>query len=96
MQTIIHFKFKDQQYSADYTICDRESPTYIFITLYGEGIVNEFGAEIVLHANGNTLLTDQIYTTHRLELYTVLFEAIKNTGELRATHEQNSTLQQQQ
>jgi hypothetical protein len=76
MESQISFNFRNRQYSASYTICEREYPTYIYVSFKDNELAKEFGEEIVLHSDGGNLLLNNIYTEHRLELYVAVFNAI--------------------
>jgi hypothetical protein len=83
MEALVSFSFRENQYSASYTICEREHPTYIYVSLKNADLVQEFGEELVLHSNGRTLLDDHVYTENRLELYTAVFKAISGKEVLK-------------
>jgi hypothetical protein len=90
MESIINFSFKNKDYTASYVICDKNYPTYIYVSLNDQGLVKEFGEEICIHSDGKNLIEDQIYTGHRLELYAVIFQAI---GKVEALKENSKAVQ---
>jgi hypothetical protein len=83
MESIINFSFKNKAYNASYVICDKNYPTYIYLSFTDAELVKEFGEEICIHSNGETLIEDHIYTDHRLELYTTIFHAIAKVEPLK-------------
>ncbi len=82
METSINFNFRGKQYCAAYTICKRDNPVYIYITLMDEALIKEFGEEIVMHSQNGALLVDHIFTAHRYELYTAIFKSVAAVEQL--------------
>jgi hypothetical protein len=87
MEPVINFKFRDQDYSAVYVISENAYPTYIYITLTAPELVREFGDEVCIHSDGRDILTNHIYTDRRLQLYSAIFEAIKEVARLKENSE---------
>lgn len=87
MESIIQFAFRENKYTASYIICDREYPTYIYISLKNEALVKEFGEELVIHCNGGEMLTNHIYSDTRITLYKAIFDAISGIETLKENTE---------
>lgn len=83
MESSVNFNFRNRHHTVSYTVCDREYPTYIYITLKDEVLVKEYGEELVLHSNGGKLLVNDIYSEHRLDLSMAIFMAISAVENLK-------------
>jgi hypothetical protein len=83
MEPQINFNYRQREHKALYTICEREFPTFVYITFLDPQLKSEFGEEVVLHCTAERLITEQVYTNHRLELYQALYEAIRADETIR-------------
>lgn len=88
MEGIIHFNYHQQQYSASYLVCQRRFPTYIYVTFNNQDLVRKFGEEVVIHTDGQTVLTNHVYSEQRIELFIILLNSIKGLVSLRSNTEQ--------
>jgi len=76
MEGTIHFTYKNKDHSANYLICQRQEPHYIFIFFKNEELMKEFGAEICIHSAGNAMLEDNIFSENRRNLFASVFPAV--------------------
>jgi hypothetical protein len=76
MEGSVSFQFRDIWHTANYLICQRQDPVYMFIFFSDETLITEFGQEICIHSVNNQLLDDNIFSGKRLELYTNIFNQV--------------------
>jgi len=81
MEPTISFEFRQREYKALYTICKREYPTFIYVSLPDADLTHEFGEEVVIHCSEGKLLSQHVYNSSRVELYNAIFDAILAVSE---------------
>jgi hypothetical protein len=90
MESVIQFKFREQEHSATYVISENAYPTYIYITLKEAELIKEFGDEICIHSDGKDVLTNHVYTDRRLQLYRSIFDAINARESLQENSKEHT------
>ena len=88
MESVISFVYGNKNCSASFVVCEKGFPTYIYLTLLDKELVEKFGEDICLHSDGRQLLTDQVYTGDRMELYSAVFKVIQNTVQLGVNNQE--------
>lgn len=91
MEGIIQFRFRNRNRTANYVVCQRTNPTYIYINCQDADLIKEFGDELVLHVERAQLLTNNIYSDKRLELCSTIFDALTARLQLAESHQSSIT-----
>lgn len=84
MEGMLQFRFMNRDHTASYMVCEKDYPTYIYITLRDEKLIRRFGEDVCIHTDGNALIADNVFTDTRRDLFNIIFDALKKLVTLRA------------
>ena len=91
MEGHINFQFENETYTANYVICQKQDPTYIYVFFESENLKKEFGEEVCMHTQDNKLLESNIYSDRRLELFSELFLQVMKLHSMKEQTTLNNT-----
>lgn len=77
----------DKDHAANYVVCEKDYPTYIYVSFTSEKLIRKFGEEICIHSDGTKVLDSNVHTTTRLELFNNIFSEVQKLVELKINNE---------
>lgn len=83
MSLQISFPFRQKSYEAKIWFAFNDEPCFLFITLFEEELIKEFGGEVSIMTDGDRLLPKHDDYTELIKLRTAIFNAVKITDEFK-------------
>lgn len=83
MEGMLQFRFMNRDHTANYMVCEKDYPTYIYITLRDEKLIRRFGEDVCIHTDGSKLIADNVFTDTRRDLFNNIFDELRKQVPLR-------------
>lgn len=79
MDLVVQFVYREKDYSSDAYLSFEEEPYYIFVSLKDADLIREFGDEITIKTDGETVLPRRNDFPALHLLYQTIFDALKTS-----------------